>query len=128
MSCLILVITGAVYRTKQSFPTTSRLNPSDGSTLEGIWKSTSSPLERGQVCVLQSSESPLVLLAYQYHRADWMQHIWAYAEIYVTLATIFRRFDLELYETTREDVDPAFQFMVPSLRLDSKGMRVLTKV
>lgn len=96
---------------KQSFPTTSRSNPSDGSTLEGIWKSTSSPLERGQVCVLQSSVSPLVL-----------------AENYVTLATIFRRFDFELYETTREDVDPAFQFMVPSLRLDSKGMRVLAKV
>ena len=43
----------------------------------------------------------------------------------MTLATIFRRFDLELYETTREDVDAAHDFMVPSPRLDSKGMRVL---
>ena len=34
----------------------------------------------------------------------------AYAEIYVTLATIFRRFDLELYETTREDVDAVRTF------------------
>lgn len=28
----------------------------------------------------------------------------AYAELYMTLATIFRRFELELFETTRETV------------------------
>lgn len=39
----------------------------------------------------------------------------------MTLAMIFRRFDLKLYETTREDVDAAHDFMVPSPRLDSKG-------
>lgn len=40
----------------------------------------------------------------------------AYAEIYVTLATIFRRFDLELYETTREDVDAVRKFQNYSSR------------
>lgn len=34
----------------------------------------------------------------------------ALAEIYLTLAAIFRRFDLELYETTRDDVDVAHDF------------------
>lgn len=35
----------------------------------------------------------------------------------MTLATIVRRFNLELYETTREDVDAAHDFMVPSPRM-----------
>ena len=51
----------------------------------------------------------------------------AHAEIYLTLAAVFRRFDLELFETTREDVDTAHDFFNPSARLDSKGVRVLVK-
>jgi len=51
----------------------------------------------------------------------------AYAEIYLTLAALFRRFELELFETTREDVDPVHDFFNPSARLDSKGVRVLVK-
>lgn len=51
----------------------------------------------------------------------------AYAELYVTLATIFRRFDFELFETSRRDVDAEHDFMVPCPSLDSKGMRVLVK-
>ncbi|KAL6721586.1 hypothetical protein ACLMJK_000690 [Lecanora helva] len=49
----------------------------------------------------------------------------AQAELYVTLATVFRRFDLELFDTTRRDVDAEHDFMVPCPRLDSKGVRVL---
>ncbi|KAI9795009.1 MAG: hypothetical protein M1816_000029 [Peltula sp. TS41687] len=49
----------------------------------------------------------------------------AYAEIYLTLATVFRRFDMKLYETTRADVDFAHDFFNPSARLDSKGARVV---
>ena len=45
----------------------------------------------------------------------------AYAEIYLTLAAVFQRFDLELVETTREDVDIVHDFFHPSPRLDSKG-------
>lgn len=51
----------------------------------------------------------------------------AYAELYVTLATVFRRFDFELFETGRGDVDAEHDFMVPCPRLDSKGVRVLVK-
>lgn len=43
------------------------------------------------------------------------------------LAPVFRRVDLELYETTREDVDAHPNFFVPSPRLDSKVMRVLVR-
>lgn len=49
----------------------------------------------------------------------------AHAEIYLTLAAVFRRFELELYETTREDVDLVHDFFNPSPRKDSKGVRVL---
>ncbi|KAI9778818.1 MAG: hypothetical protein M1839_007908 [Geoglossum umbratile] len=51
----------------------------------------------------------------------------AHAEIYLTLASVFTQFDLELYQTTREDVDVAHDFFNPSPRLDSKGVRVLVK-
>jgi cytochrome P450 len=49
----------------------------------------------------------------------------AKTEIYATLAALFRRFDLELYQTDRSDVDMAHDFFVPHTRLDSKGIRVL---
>lgn len=49
----------------------------------------------------------------------------AYAEIYLTLAAIFRRFDLHLYETTRDDVDVIHDFFNPLARRDSKGVRVI---
>jgi cytochrome P450 len=51
----------------------------------------------------------------------------AYAELYLTLAAVFRQFDLELYETTREDIEVVHDFFNPSARLDSKGVRVLVK-
>lgn len=49
----------------------------------------------------------------------------AYAEIYMTLAAVFRRFELELYETTREDVDVVHDFVLGMPRLDTKGVRVV---
>jgi cytochrome P450 len=51
----------------------------------------------------------------------------AYAEIYLTLANVFSQFNLELYETTRDDIDVVHDFFNPSPRLDSKGVRVLLK-
>lgn len=51
----------------------------------------------------------------------------AYAEMYMALATVFRRFDLELFETTRADVDLVHDFFNPSVRLDSKGVRAMVK-
>jgi cytochrome P450 len=51
----------------------------------------------------------------------------AQAEIYLTLAAVFRRFDFELFQTDRSDVDVAHDFFNPSPKLDSKGLRVLVK-
>lgn len=47
------------------------------------------------------------------------------AELYLTLAAVFRRFELRLFETTRADVDIAHDFVVAAPRLDSKGTRVM---
>ena len=51
----------------------------------------------------------------------------AYAEMYLSLATLFRRFNFELFETSRADVDMVHDFFNPSVRLDSKGIRVMVK-
>ena len=51
----------------------------------------------------------------------------AKAEIYLTLATVFHRFDMELFETTRADVDPKRDYFVPGLKGKSEGVRVLVK-
>ena len=48
----------------------------------------------------------------------------AYAELYMVLAAIFRRFSFELYETDVSDVRMAHDFFIPSPKLDSKGVRV----
>jgi hypothetical protein len=45
-------------------------------------------------------------------------------ELFVGLGTFFRRFQAELYETDITDVELAHDFMLPSPRLDSKGVRI----
>ncbi|KAI9758310.1 MAG: hypothetical protein M1815_003512 [Lichina confinis] len=51
----------------------------------------------------------------------------AHAEIYLTLATVFRRFELELYQTVRSDAEPAHDYFNPMPRWDSKGVQVIIK-
>ena len=51
----------------------------------------------------------------------------AQAELHLPLATVFRRFDTELFETTRKDVDPKHDFFIPTPDLDSKGVRVMVR-
>ena len=51
----------------------------------------------------------------------------AYAEMYVTVATVFRRFDMELFETTYADIEVAHEFHIPQVKRGSKGVRVLVK-
>lgn len=48
----------------------------------------------------------------------------AYAELYLTLAKIMPRFEMDLFETTVEDVEPERDFFVAVPKLDSKGVRV----
>lgn len=48
----------------------------------------------------------------------------AYAEMYLAIAKIFRQFEMELFETARENVTWAHDFFTPVPKLDSKGVRV----
>jgi hypothetical protein len=45
--------------------------------------------------------------------------------MYLTLATIFRRFELELFETTTTDVVIEHDFFVGVPSLQSKGVRII---
>ncbi|ETS73447.1 hypothetical protein PFICI_15052 [Pestalotiopsis fici W106-1] len=51
----------------------------------------------------------------------------AMMELHVALATLFRRHELELYETTKEDVEFAVDLVKPAPKPSSKGVRVLVK-
>ena len=51
----------------------------------------------------------------------------AYEELYLAVAGVFRRLDLELYETDFSDVNIIYDNYTPKARLDSKGVRVLVK-
>lgn len=51
----------------------------------------------------------------------------ATAEIYLTIAIMFRRFRMELYETTERDAEIAHDFFIPHGHQDSKGVRVVFK-
>lgn len=51
----------------------------------------------------------------------------SYAELYLTLALLFRTVDMELFDTTRADVDIAYDWLAPHPRKDTKGVRVLIK-
>ena len=51
----------------------------------------------------------------------------AYAEMYITLATLFRRYEMELSETGPVDVEVAHEYHIPQVKNGSKGLRVLVK-
>lgn len=51
----------------------------------------------------------------------------AQAELYMGLAAVFRRFTFELYETDVSDTLLAHDYFVPTVKLDSKGIRVKVK-
>lgn len=48
----------------------------------------------------------------------------AYADLYISLATFFRRFDCELFHTGRDAVDLYLDSFVPRLKPGAKGVRV----
>ncbi|KAJ5505705.1 Cytochrome P450 [Penicillium expansum] len=51
----------------------------------------------------------------------------ALMDMYVALATLFRRHKLELFETDRSDVDFIMDLVRPMPKWDSKGVRVIVK-
>lgn len=48
----------------------------------------------------------------------------AWAELYLTIGTMFRRFKYELFEADKSDVQMGHDFFIPVTKLDSKGVRV----
>jgi cytochrome P450 len=48
-------------------------------------------------------------------------------ELTLTAGNLFRRFDMELYETTERDVSWAHDFFAPAIPFDSEGLRVKIK-
>ncbi|KAH7417587.1 putative cytochrome P450 [Cadophora sp. MPI-SDFR-AT-0126] len=48
----------------------------------------------------------------------------AHTELYLAVASIFRRFSFELYETDISDIELKHDFFMPSPKLDSEGLRV----
>ena len=55
------------------------------------------------------------------------QHSLAYAELFMTIAAVVSRFNLELYETDEWDVEIAIDSRHRSPRAGSNGVRVLLK-
>jgi len=53
-----------------------------------------------------------------------VQNSLAQAELYITLATIFSRFDFRLYETDVSDVEMVHGYLLPYPKWESKGVRV----
>ncbi|KAA8642750.1 cytochrome P450 [Aspergillus tanneri] len=51
----------------------------------------------------------------------------AYMELFIALATVFRRHQFELFETDRSDVDFANDLVRPMPKWGSKGVRVMVK-
>lgn len=49
----------------------------------------------------------------------------ATAEIYLTLATVFRRFEMRLWETGARDAEVVSDFFIPHGHADSRGVRVV---
>ena len=49
----------------------------------------------------------------------------AYAELYICLANVFRKCDMQLYETTVADVELHSDYFLPHAQPNSKGVRVL---
>ena len=78
-------------------------------------------------CVKASSTSqqaiPACFLVVQY--TDFQSTSLAYAELYMTIACVFSRFELELWDVVRDrDITVAADFFLSEVRADSKGIRM----
>ncbi|KAF2462397.1 cytochrome P450 [Lineolata rhizophorae] len=52
----------------------------------------------------------------------------AYAELYLTIAALFRRFDMELCDTTEDDVELAADWFVPKFKRDLKEVKAYIRL
>jgi cytochrome P450 len=51
----------------------------------------------------------------------------AQAELYMTIAALFRRFEFKVWETTQDDVKIVYDFFVPMPKRGAKGLHALVK-
>ena len=51
----------------------------------------------------------------------------AFAELYMAVAALFRKYDMELQDTTVDDVKLHSDMMLPHAKKGSKGVRVILK-
>ena len=51
----------------------------------------------------------------------------AYADLFIGLASFFRKFEVQLFETQRDAIDCYFDMIVPRPKPGTKGVRVLLK-
>lgn len=58
------------------------------------------------------------------HQTDCPFHSLAFAELYLGIATLFRRYDMKLHDTTLDDVQLHGDKMLPRAKNGSKGVRV----
>jgi hypothetical protein len=49
----------------------------------------------------------------------------AYAELYLMLAAVVRRFDLALFQTDFSDIEAVCDALMPMPKSDTKGVRVM---
>ena len=52
----------------------------------------------------------------------------AHAELHMALATVFRCFSFELYQTDVSDVEMAGDYSFPMPKLGSKGVRMIVRL
>lgn len=74
-------------------------------------------MRRAQVGVLLHAMNELILTGLSLARS----------EILLVMSTILRQFNLELFETTVEDVRVKHEIFIPFVKMDSKGVRVVIK-
>lgn len=55
--------------------------------------------------------------------ADCLHNSLAYSELYLGLACVFRRFNIELFETTARDVEIVHDFFIGQVETGSLGIR-----
>jgi hypothetical protein len=78
--------------------------------------------EKARGRVLESSTYPPLSLGVIHGLVLTGHESLAHTELYLAIATIFRRFEFELYDTDISDIE--LDFFLPSSKLDSKGVRV----
>jgi hypothetical protein len=75
----------------------------------------------------QSLYSPIPPVPITDHLYSYRGFSLAYAELYVVIAIVFRRFEMELWETTRDHVDMVRDGFIPIPKRPATEMKILVK-